>query len=426
MGSITMSSITVFMDDVLHGIHKTEIFDYQENIINTIEKENRVIILKSRQIGISYILALYSLLNAIDGKRVIIASPSDRQSKNVLNYALTFLQHIQKTFPEIRPVANSRTELVLPGGGWIRSFPNSPEKMAGFTADIVLIDEAAKFLHGTDVDVLAALTPALSTTNGKLILVSTPYGQRGVFYDYWTSERGLRKEKIHWTESPMVSAEFIESERKMFDELTFRQEYEHEFIGETHTYFSYELIHTCVEESITYDKERETVIGIDIGRKSDFTAITVSQRCGDHINVVFFEKWQNKPFREQFLELCDIIDNFKPNRVAIDQTGIGMQIAEELSEKYHNVILPVTFTNKNKNEMMVELKRLFEIRAISIPNNKQIIGALHLIQRTQAGGSIKYASDRTDEYGHCDASWSLALCPLALESDKAGVVEAWL
>lgn len=62
------------------------------------------------------------------------------------------------------------------------------------TAIAAIVDEAALLptqenADGFDVEIFAALRPALATTNGKLIVLSTPWARRGVHYEtcekYW-------------------------------------------------------------------------------------------------------------------------------------------------------------------------------------------------------------------------------------------------
>jgi len=400
-----------FIDDIFTGLHGRGLLPYQIRLLNELRLHKRVIILKSRQIGVSYLLAAYALTKAIDGKVVLIISASERQSKNVLHYANKFLQRIRHAIPELTTKEESKTAIMFSHGGALYSFPNSAPTIAGFTADLVIMDEYAKFMHDSDRECLAAVSPALATTNGQLIFVSTPYGERGLLFEFWRNaeNRDLYRMKFHWTDSPIITPEFIEGERRMLDDLTFKQEYEHLFIGEQFTYFPFELLNACIVDGLQRIQGTEVFIGVDIGRRSDFTAITIVQKERSNFSVLHFEKLRDVPFAQQQARITELIKQFEPSRVCIDEGGIGMMLAENLKDEFHGVVKPVSFNNDNKNEMMTTLKRLFESKEIAIPDSQALIGALHMIQRTQAGGLVKYESDSTDEFGHADVAWSLAL-----------------
>jgi len=152
---------------------------------------------------------------------------------------------------------------------------------------------------------------------------------------------------------------------------------------------------------------------VDVGRRSDFTAITIIQRKDELHRTIHFEVLREMSFGEQRERICALVDRFSPNALFIDETGIGMQISEELREKYSDIVHPLTFTNENKGEMMAETKRLLEMKRLSLVEDPPLLNALNMIRRTQAGNSVKYESDRTDEFGHADAAWSLALAVYA-------------
>jgi len=121
------------------------------------------------------------------------------------------------------------------------------------------------------------------------------------------------------------------------------------------------------------------------------------------------------PFSEQF----KIIDHLTAyaRKVAIDETGIGMQLAEELAKKWGELkVLRVYFTAKAKEELASRVKAVFEDKIISIPSDKDLIEDLHSVKKTLTpAGNIRYEGETQDS--HADRFWSLALALHASNQD---------
>lgn len=397
-------------------------YPYQEKL--EAHPAPKKIINKSRQMGLSYYCAVKAVNAAYLGKSVLIVSPSERQSIHLVRYVYEVLNGIRSLDQNISMgiVEESKTTIRFESGGAIYSLPNSPNTIRGKQADLIIIDEAALFLNGTDKEVWEAILPSLSR-GGEIWLISTPYGERGLFYEIWkdAEKHGFKRFTLNYRECPDLKIEPI---KESLDHLSFLQEYENKFLGDVTSFFPYDLLHSCTNPNITSTDGAPRYIGIDVGRRSDFTAISVIEENDGRFSMLHFEKLQHKTFREQHARITELIQTFKPAKLAIDEGGLGMQLAEELLEQEGSIIMPVTFTNENKNVMMVDLKRLFETKEIQIPDSKEIIGALHMIQRVQAGGLVKYESDRSDEHGHADSAWSLALALYSIEKGDVGVADS--
>ena len=65
--------------------------------------------------------------------------------------------------------------------------------MRGFSGvSLLIIDEAARVPD----DLYYAVRPMLTVSQGRLILLSTPHGRQGFFFEAWTKEKGWLKIKI--------------------------------------------------------------------------------------------------------------------------------------------------------------------------------------------------------------------------------------
>ncbi|MEM4189875.1 MAG: terminase large subunit, partial [Candidatus Caldarchaeum sp.] len=112
------------------------------------------ILLKSRAVGGSFLIALESLLNALltPGSTILLFSYSLRQSvelfRKIRNHVARWknarVKHddVVYVFPE---ALETKTTLEFPNESRIIALPNNPEAVRGYRADVVYVDEAAMF-----------------------------------------------------------------------------------------------------------------------------------------------------------------------------------------------------------------------------------------------------------------------------------------
>ncbi|MBP7865715.1 MAG: terminase family protein [Acidobacteria bacterium] len=207
--------------------------------------ESRVILNTSRQVGKSTVCALLACHQAIFRARseIIVISPSLRQSGELFRKLVRFLGSLGTG----APLEENRTTYVLPNGSRILSLPGSEDTVRGFSGvNLILMDEAARI----DDDLLSAVTPMVATSGGRIVLLSTPAGRRGVFHKLWTDGEGWRKVRVPAAECPRIPPGFLAAERLALGETLFRQEYACEFVDDLTAVFSMDAIHACRDDSI--------------------------------------------------------------------------------------------------------------------------------------------------------------------------------
>lgn len=90
----------------------------------------------------------------------------------------------------------------------------------------------------------------LAVSNGKLILMSTPFGKRGHFYEEWTNGEKWERVKVPATDCPRISPEFLEEERRSLGEWWYQQEYMCEFMEAVDAVFRTEDIQQMFKEEV--------------------------------------------------------------------------------------------------------------------------------------------------------------------------------
>jgi hypothetical protein len=90
----------------------------------------------------------------------------------------------------------------------------------------------------------------LAVSQGRMILLSTPFGKRGFFFKEWSESPAWKKVKITAEQCPRISTDFLEEERVALGEWWYRQEYECEFSENVDAYFSYEEIRDSISADV--------------------------------------------------------------------------------------------------------------------------------------------------------------------------------
>lgn len=75
---------------------------------------------------------------------------------------------------------------------------------------LLLADEASRIPDA----LYHAVTPMLAVSGGRLIALSTPYGQRGWWHEAWTAGEGWERIKITARDCPRIPAVWLEEERR--------------------------------------------------------------------------------------------------------------------------------------------------------------------------------------------------------------------
>jgi hypothetical protein len=199
---------------------------------------SRVLLNCSRQSGKSTMAALLALHRAltVPGSLVLCLAPALRQSQELFGKVLGFYRDLG------RPVAadvEQRLGLELTNRSRIAALPGSERTVRGFSGvDLLIVDEAAR----VDDALVYSIRPMLAVSGGRLLMLSTPYGKRGVFYEEWTGGEGWERFEVPASECPRIPPAFLEAERRSMPEWWFAQEYGVEFREALDQLFTSEMI----------------------------------------------------------------------------------------------------------------------------------------------------------------------------------------
>lgn len=349
-------------------------------------------------------------------------------------------------------------EIPLPNGSKITGLPANPDTARGFSANVYL-DEFA--FHKDSRKIWAALFPII-TRGYKLRISSTPQGKQNKFYELDTAwskkdDPQYSTDKLDIYEAVAGGLKLLNEDGKpatpdelkeaLGDDDAWDQEFMVIYIDEATAFLSHDLIASCEDDSLnaeplwlpgllytanemhelylktginppSYEVLDPSVInaerlslGMDIGRRRDLSDIWLNKEIDGVHQTVAVIRMRRVPFFIQRIVLFSLLSHPSMVRGCIDETGIGMQLAEEAIARFGaSKVEGITFTAGNKELMAVNLKNQMDDRRAQIPAEVIIRNSLHSVRRYNTGtGHFRFDAERTEQTGHADDFWALAL-----------------
>jgi Terminase large subunit, T4likevirus-type, N-terminal len=207
----------------------------------------RVLLNCCRQSGKSTMAGLIALHRALyrPGSLVLILAPAERQAKETFGKVA---QAYRKLGHSVAPDSYRKLGMRLGNGSRIEALPGSEKTIRGFSGvDLRVLDEAAR----VDDGLYFAVRPMLAVSGGALIMLSTPAGRRGVFFEEWTEGVGWERYEVPAEECPRISEAFLEEERRSLPRRVFDQEYRCVFVETEDAVFSFEDVAGATDPGVT-------------------------------------------------------------------------------------------------------------------------------------------------------------------------------
>lgn len=207
----------------------------------------QVILNCCRQSGKSTVSAIIALHTALfePGALVLLISPSQRQSRELFAKVIEFIRLLE---PVEELVEDNRLSAQLANRSRLVSLPGDAATVRGYSGPrLIVFDEAAY----TDDALFTAISPMLAVSQGRLLLLSTPAGRRGRFYEIFNTPIGddWLKVQVPAKDCPRISKEFLEKEKSSLGPLLFMQEYETTFVDSGEAAFSSEFIDRALTDN---------------------------------------------------------------------------------------------------------------------------------------------------------------------------------
>jgi hypothetical protein len=205
----------------------------------------RILLNCSRQSGKSTITSALALHTAIfqPGSLILCLSPTLRQSGELFHNVARFYG----TDPAIPSKSESALKLELENGSRIVSLPGKEQNVRGYAGvTLLIVDEAARVSD----DLYYSVRPMLAVSSGRLIALSTPWGNRGWFYQAWHSSESWQRWEIPASKCPRISKDFLDEEKRVLGSYWYQQEYECQFLDSQTQLFRKDDVEAMFNEKV--------------------------------------------------------------------------------------------------------------------------------------------------------------------------------
>lgn len=346
-----------------------------------IQHKGNICVCSGRQTGKSQCIAIKAIEYVVNNKnkQVLIISVTEDQAIELL---LKCINYVEEKFPRLVKRGKDRPTksiLRLTNGSMIRTkaVGQSGLGVRGFTINMLIADEAA-FMPK---DVWAAVTPMLLTTGGDIILISTPHGKTGYFYDCYNdpnfktwhlnSEQVIKDRKISpsWNNIQKIKAlEHLESEKLRMSTREYGQEYLGLFLEDLAQFYPDELIRaSMIQQRQDIGKQgRIFYLGVDVARMGeDHTAFQIIERRDQlliHRESIVWKKNYLPEISEKIIALNEIY-NFK--KIYVDSGGLGIGVVDNLL---------ADIRTKRKTIGLDNSEKLIEYNSEGKPRMKKLLG----------------------------------------------------
>jgi hypothetical protein len=218
---------------------------WQEDLLRS--TSDRVLLNCCRQSGKSTMAALIALHRALfrPDSLCLILAPAQRQAKETFGKVADMYRRLGHS---VVPDSYRKLGMQLTNGSRIEALPGTEKTIRGFSGvDLLIMDEAAR----VDDGLYFAVRPMISVSRGSLLMLSTPAGRRGIFFEEWTEGLGWQRFEITAEECPRISETFLAEERRSLPARIYRQEYECSFEDVEDAVFAYEDVQAAISTEVT-------------------------------------------------------------------------------------------------------------------------------------------------------------------------------
>ena len=209
------------------GIIPFDLFPYQEALLGDFISRDALIILKARQLGITELVAAYTIWRTLRPNiTAIIISQDDSAAKEFLRRARVIWDNLPPWL-RVAAVDEAKTStLEMVNGSRILPFPATERAGRSFTAQILVLDEWAQQLHQEEI--YAAASPIIKSSGGKIIGISTARGVGNFYARQWRKAqegRGMYPVFLPWHVRPGRDQEWYDRATEDYEPWQKAQEF---------------------------------------------------------------------------------------------------------------------------------------------------------------------------------------------------------
>ena len=332
------------------------LYDFQEKTLSEFIEHDYNIVLKARQLGMSTLVAAYSLwlMTFRSDKNILVIATKQDTAKNLVTKVRVMHANLPSWLKQ-PCVEDNKLSLRYKNGSQVKAVSSKEEAGRSEALSLLILDEAA-FIEKID-QIWTSAQQALAT-GGRCITLSTPNGVGNWFHRTWMdAEDSVNKFnyiRLHWSLHPDRGSEWREEQDKLLGPSLAAQECDCDFITSGQTVIDgiilEEYRNTQVQEPIekrgidsnlwiwepaNYGKDYIVSADVSRGDGSDFSALHV-------IEVEELEQvaeYKGRLSTRDFGNLCvNVATEYNDALLVIENNNIGWAaIQQAIDRDYQNL-----------------------------------------------------------------------------------------
>ena len=422
------------------GLVPFEMYDFQEDIVDTIHNDRFTICKMPRQSGksttmVSYILH-YVLFN--DNMNVAILANKAATARDILGRLQLAYENLPKWLQQ-GVVSWNKGSVDLENGSRVVASSTSSSAVRGGSYNMIFLDEFAFVPTNVAEDFFSSVYPTISSGKStKVIIVSTPNGMN-LFYKLWVDAENKRNSyniiDVHWSQVPGRDEKWRTETIANTSEEQFRREFDCEFLGSSNTLIAAAKIktmafHNPIKSNAGLDvyenpKEKHTytlIADVSRGTNNDYSAFIVFDVTTVPYKIV--AKYRNNQIKPLLFPniIHEVATAYNIAYTMIEVNDIGEQVASALQFdlEYENLIMAsmrgragqVVGGGFSGGKAQLGVRTTKAVKKMGCSNLKQIIETDKLIIQdyeliNEFSTFILKGQSYEAEEGHCD---DLAMC----------------
>ena len=341
------------------GLVPFKMYDFQEDIIDTIHNDRFTICKMPRQSGksttmVSYILH-YVLFNP--NMNVAILANKAATARDILGRLQLAYENLPKWLQQ-GVVSWNKGSVDLENGSRVVASSTSSSAVRGGSYNMIFLDEFAFVPTNVAEDFFSSVYPTISSGKStKVIIVSTPNGMN-LFYKLWVDAENKRNSyniiDVHWSQVPGRDEKWRTETIANTSEEQFRREFDCEFLGSANT-----LIAPAKIKSMAFHNPIQSNAGLDMyekpndggtyvvvadvarGTNNDYSAFIVFDVTTVPYKIV--AKYRNNEIKPLLFPniIYDVSKAYNEAYILVEVNDIGEQVATALQFdlEYDNLIM---------------------------------------------------------------------------------------
>ena len=329
------------------------LYPFQEGTLNDFRTNRFSIINKSRQLGISTLVAGYSLWTMLfnKDKTVLCIATKQETAKGMVEKVQFMYNNLPSWLKgNQKPVSDNKLSLKLANNSQIVATSAASDAGRSYAVSLLLVDEAA-FIEGID-KIYTSIKPTIAT-GGGIIALSSPNGVGNWFHKMYTeaeiNKNDFKAIKLKWDLHPDRDEAWEQRERTNMSPREFAQEYDCDFLGSGNSVIEPDLLsfyeETFIQEPIERrfmggdfwiwaypDYSKQYIVCADVARgdSSDYSAFHVIDATTCEQVAEYKSQIDTRTFGNM---LVSVATEYNSALLVVENANIGWDVINTIIEK---------------------------------------------------------------------------------------------